>query len=67
MNLSKWSIDHERTIFTEESSDRVDLAYFDNLLKGESREDGRKRLSQHRLSGTRRSLHQDIMLSLIHI
>lgn len=58
---TKWSLSYDRHIPSQESCDRVYLREFDLLLDVHRGKYASKSLSEHGLSRTRRTLHEDIM------
>lgn len=60
---AKWSLSHDRHIFREESSDGVYLRKFDLFVYFHTGEDTSKCLREHRLSTSRRTLHEYIVTS----
>jgi hypothetical protein len=61
MDDTKWAFSYDRHIPSQESCDRVYLREFDLLFDIHRREYTSESLSEHRLSRTRRTLHEDVV------
>ncbi len=63
MHLTEWASKNEWIIFGQKSGNRVDLGRLDDFGEIHIREDCGERFREHRLPGSRRSLHEDIVSS----
>gem|GEM_PF-5233003 len=63
MHFAEWTGENEWMFFRQESGNRVNLGRLDDFGEIHIREDRGERFREHRLPGSRRSLHEDIVSS----